>query len=43
MKNKELENILDKVTDGIRAEQISDDLVSQSANRVWQQIGRAHV
>ncbi|HXI23926.1 MAG TPA: FecR domain-containing protein [Pyrinomonadaceae bacterium] len=38
MKNNELENILDKVTDGIRAEQISDDLVSQSANRVWQRV-----
>src|ERR1041385_584597 len=38
MKNKELDNILDQVTDGIRAEQISDDLVSQSANRVWQRV-----
>ena len=38
MKNKELDNILDKVTDGIRAEQISDDLVSQSADRVWQRL-----
>src|SRR5437660_12332972 len=38
MKNNELDNILDKVTDGIRAEQISDDLVSQSANRVWQRV-----
>src|SRR5438093_11733036 len=40
MKNNELDNILDKVTDGIRAEQISDDLVSQSANRVWQRVSR---
>jgi hypothetical protein len=38
MKNNELDNILDKVTDGIRAEQISDDLVSHSANRVWQRL-----
>ena len=38
MKNNELDNILDKVTDAIRAEQISDDLVSQSANRVWQRV-----
>src|SRR5216110_2918294 len=38
MKNNELDNILDKVTDGIRAKQISDDLVSQSANRVWQRV-----
>jgi hypothetical protein len=38
MKNNELDNILDKVTDGIRAERISDDLVSQSANRVWQRV-----
>src|SRR5205823_13872851 len=38
MKNNGLDNILDKVTDGIRAEQISDDLVSQSANRVWQRV-----
>ena len=41
MKNNELDNILDKVTDGIRAEQISDDLVSQSANRVWQRVSTA--
>src|SRR5205823_6607516 len=40
MKNNELDNILDKVSDGIRAEQISDDLVSQSANRVWQRVSR---
>lgn len=38
MNNKELDNILDKVTNGIRAEQISDDVVSQSANRVWQRV-----
>ena len=38
MKNNELDDILDKVTDGIRAEQISDDLVSQSANHVWQRV-----
>src|SRR5256714_2573252 len=38
MKNNGLDNILDKVTDGIRAEQISDDLVSQRANRVWQRV-----
>src|SRR5437763_358906 len=38
MKNNELDNILNKVTDGIRADQISDDLVSQSANRVWQRV-----
>ncbi len=38
MKKNELDKILDEVNDGIRAQQISDDLVSQSANRVWQRV-----
>ena len=40
MKNNELDNILDKVTDGIRTERISDDLVSQSADRIWQRLAQ---
>jgi hypothetical protein len=35
MKNKELDNILDQVTDGIRAEQVDDATVSDATERVW--------
>jgi len=35
MKNKELNNILDQVTAGIRAEQVDDATVSDASERVW--------
>jgi hypothetical protein len=35
MKNKELDNILDKVTTGIRSEQADKNVVSDAAERVW--------
>ena len=35
MNNKELENILDKVTTGIRGEEIDSATVNESADRVW--------
>lgn len=35
MKNKELDNILDQVTAGIRSEQIDDGAVSEASERVW--------
>ena len=35
MKNKELNNILDQVTAGIRAEQVDDATVSDATERVW--------
>lgn len=35
MNNKELDNILDKVTDGIRAEQTDSATVNDAAERVW--------
>jgi hypothetical protein len=35
MKNKELNNILDQVTAGIRAEQVDDATVSNATERVW--------
>src|SRR6266403_3832419 len=35
MKNKELNNILDQVTAGIRAEQVDDAMVSDASERVW--------
>ena len=35
MKNKELNNILDQVTAGIRAEQVDDAAVSDATERVW--------
>jgi hypothetical protein len=35
MKNKELNNILDQVTTGIRAEQVEDATVSGATERVW--------
>src|SRR5258708_18925475 len=38
MKNKELENILDKVTAGIRNEQVDAAVASDAAERVWAQL-----
>lgn len=35
MKNKELDNILDQVTAGIRAEQVDEAVVSKATERVW--------
>jgi len=35
MKKKELDNILDQITDGIRAEQVDDATVSGATERVW--------
>lgn len=35
MKNKELDKILDQVTDGIRAEQVDEATVSGATERVW--------
>ncbi len=35
MKNKELDNILDQVTAGIRSEQVDDGTVSEASRRVW--------
>lgn len=35
MKNKELDNILDQVTTGIRSAQVDDQLVSEASERVW--------
>jgi hypothetical protein len=35
MNNKELDNILDKVTTGIRGEEIDSATVNESADRVW--------
>jgi hypothetical protein len=35
MKNKELNSILDQITDGIRAEQVDDATVSDATERVW--------
>jgi hypothetical protein len=35
MKNKELNNILDQVTAGIRAEQVDDATMSDATERVW--------
>src|SRR5881394_582631 len=35
MKTKKLDHILDTVTEGIRAEQLDDKLLSASAARVW--------
>src|SRR6185295_8344524 len=35
MKNTELDNILDKVTGGIRAEQVESTKVNDAAERVW--------
>src|SRR5258708_7580015 len=38
MKNKELNNILDQVTAGIRAEQVDDATVSGASERVWARV-----
>jgi hypothetical protein len=38
MKNKELDNILDQVTAGIRAEQVDEAVVSDATERVWAQL-----
>src|SRR3977135_1280829 len=35
MKNKELDNILDQVTAGIRAEQVDEAVVGDATERVW--------
>jgi len=35
MKNKELDNILDQVTAGIRAEQVDEAVVGDASERVW--------
>src|SRR5882724_7393088 len=35
MKNKELDNILDQVTAGIRAEQVDEATASKATERVW--------
>jgi hypothetical protein len=40
MKNKELNNILDQVTAGIRAEQVDDATVSDATERVWTQLSK---
>src|SRR6266705_813503 len=40
MKNKELNNILDQVTAGIRSEQVDDATVSGATERVWQQLSK---
>ncbi len=41
MKNKELENILDKVTAGIRNEQVDAVVASDATERVWAQLSVA--
>jgi hypothetical protein len=41
MKNKELNNILDQVTAGIRAEQVDDATVSGATERVWARLSTA--
>ena len=38
MKKRELDNMLDQVTAGIRGEQIEDAQVSDAANRTWAQM-----
>src|SRR5436190_16960625 len=35
MKNKELDNMLDQVTAGIRSERVDEQLVGEAAERVW--------
>ena len=41
MNNKELENILDKATNGIRSERIDSKLVSDATERVWARLSVA--
>src|SRR5881275_871069 len=38
MKKKELENMLDKIADGIRSEQVDDGAVSEATGRVWSRL-----
>jgi hypothetical protein len=38
MKNKELDNILDQVTAGIRAEEVNDGVADDATKRVWAQL-----
>ena len=40
MKNKELDNILDQVTAGIRSEQIDDATVNDATESVWAQLSK---
>jgi len=41
MKNKELENILDEVANGIRSEQVDEAVVSDAAKGVWARLSTA--
>src|SRR6266487_1629930 len=41
MKKKELDNTLDKIAAGIRAEQIDDGVVNDASGRVWSRINDA--
>src|SRR5881398_1541091 len=41
MKNKEIENILDQVTAGIRSEEVDSTVVNESTERVWAQLSAA--
>lgn len=38
MKNKELDNILDQITAGIRTEQVDEAVVGKATERVWAQV-----
>lgn len=38
MKNKELDNILDQVTAGIRSEKVNEEVVNDATKRVWAQL-----
>src|SRR2546422_3735752 len=38
MKNKEIENILDQVTAGIRSEEVDSTVVNEVTERVWAQL-----
>jgi len=41
MKNKEIENILDQVTAGIRSEEVDSTVVNEATGRVWAQLSAA--
>ena len=41
MKNKEIENILDQVTAGIRSEEVDSTVVNNATERVWAQLSTA--
>src|SRR5207248_697059 len=41
MKNKEIENILDQVTAGIRSEELDSTVVNEATGRVWAQLSAA--